>query len=179
MIRLTRLHTALSLATLLAGSATPILSQQQPTTPPATTTPPGTPGATTTPGRNPGITTPGRTPSPNDQINRFPEQQARPIFLSGKVMLDDGMPPPDSVVIERVCNGNPRAEAYTDSKGRFSFQLGQNAAMMADASNSTATGGMGGNPSGGSGTRSRGQTLGERDLSGCDIRASLPGFRSD
>src|SRR5947208_3179859 len=180
MIRLTRLHIALSLASLLARFAAPILGQQQPTTPPVTTTPPGNPGATTTPGRNPGITTPGRTPSPNDQINRFPEQQARPIFLSGKVMLDDGMPPADSVVIERVCNGNPRAEAYTDSKGRFSFQLGQNQGMMQDASMSSASdggfGGLGnqgpnrgglGQPGGGLGG-SRGG-LSERDLMGCEI----------
>ena len=195
MIRLTRLHSALSLAALLACSAAPILSQQPPNTPPATTTPPGgAPGATTTPGRNPGITTPGRTTSPNDQINRFPEQQARPIFLSGKVMLDDGMPPPDSVVIERVCNGNPRAEAYTDSKGRFSFQLGQNQGVLQDASMSSAGGGgFGGfGNEGGAGGGNRVDTgsfggmsggsrngISERDLMGCEIRAALPGFRSD
>src|SRR5260370_16865414 len=196
MIRLTRLHSALSLAIVLAGSAAPILSQQQPTTPPVTTTPPGNPGATTTPGRNPGIPTPGTTTNPNDQMNRFPEQQPRPIFLSGKVMLDDGMPPPDSVVIERVCNGTPRAEAYTDSKGRFSFQLGQNQGVLQDASMSSAGGGFGGlGNDGGIGSANRSNTGGfgsmggtggggrngisERDLMGCEIRAALPGFRSD
>jgi tetratricopeptide (TPR) repeat protein len=123
-------------------------------------------------------------------MNRFPEQ-ARPIFLSGKVMLDDGTPPPDSVVIERVCNGNPRAEAYTDSKGRFSFQLGQNQGVLQDASMSSAGGGgFGGfgNEGGGIGGRSQSDVGGfggsrsgpsERDLMGCEIRASLPGFRSD
>ena len=107
-------------------------------------------------------------------------QQQRTFFFSGKVMLSDGTPPPDQVVIERVCNGIARPEAYTDSKGRFQFQLGQNSAMMADAS--VASGdpfggpGMGG---GMGGPMGRGQGINERDLMGCELRASLAGFRSD
>ncbi|MEX2264854.1 MAG: tetratricopeptide repeat protein [Bryobacteraceae bacterium] len=123
-----------------------------------------------------GIDDPNRQP--------FPEMQ-RPIFLSGKVVLDDGTPPPDSVVIERVCNGQPRPEAYTDSKGRFSFQLGQNMSMMADASVSSAADGgfgntnpgFGGGPSRGGMMNTRG--ISERDLMGCELRAVLPGFRSE
>ena len=45
------------------------------------------------------------------------------IYLTGNVMLDDGNPPADPVTIERVCNGTPRAQAYTDRKGRFSAQV--------------------------------------------------------
>jgi tetratricopeptide (TPR) repeat protein len=108
----------------------------------------------------------------------------RPIFLSGKVVLNDGTPPPDSVVIERVCNGIVRPEAYTDSKGRFSFQLGQNTAMMQDASVSSAADATFGDP--GFGNPQRASTLGsprggfnERDLMGCELRAVLAGFRSD
>jgi tetratricopeptide (TPR) repeat protein len=107
----------------------------------------------------------------------------RPIFLSGKVVMEDGTPPPDSVVIERVCNGVARPEAYTDSKGRFSFQLGQNMGMMQDASVSSADSGfpgqtMGGMPGGMSrGGMNRGVT--ERELMGCELRASLAGYRSE
>jgi tetratricopeptide (TPR) repeat protein len=119
----------------------------------------------------------------------FPDMQ-RPVFLSGKVMMEDGTPPPDSVVIERVCNGTPRPEAYTDSKGRFSFQLGQNTAMMQDASVSSASDpsfgggntGLGGRPQGqfgGPGGMGGGRGISERDLMGCELRASLAGFRSD
>jgi tetratricopeptide (TPR) repeat protein len=140
---------------------------------------PGIPG--NNPGNNPGQY-PNNTTNPN---NRFPDQ-TRPIYLSGKVMLDDGTPPPGPVTIERVCNGNPRAQGYTDSKGRFSFQLGQTQGIMQDAS--VGSGGMGGaggmpggmsgnRPSGGFGDPSSGQ--GSRDLMGCEIRANLPGFRSD
>lgn len=114
---------------------------------------------------------------------QFPDMQ-RPIFLSGKVVLEDGTPPPDSVVIERVCNGIARPEAYTDSKGRFSFQLGQNQHMMQDASvSSAADSGFGGSPGVGNsrgfpgGSSGRGIT--ERDLMGCELRANLAGYRSE
>jgi tetratricopeptide (TPR) repeat protein len=103
----------------------------------------------------------------------------RPIFLSGKVMLEDGTPPPESVVIERVCNNVIRPEAYTDSKGRFSFQLGQNSTVFADASvGSTMDDPFSRNDSAmgrGAGQRQ----ISERDLMGCELRASLAGFRSE
>jgi tetratricopeptide (TPR) repeat protein len=110
-----------------------------------------------------------------------PMDVQRPIFLSGKVMLDSGAPPADSVVIERVCNGNVRAEGYTDSKGRFSFQLGGNNGMLQDASMASAEDGFGmgrdtmgrRNPTGSNGG------ISERDLLSCDVRASLVGYRSD
>src|SRR5262245_43947462 len=64
----------------------------------------------------------------------------RVFILSGKVMMDDGTPPPEPVVIERVCNGVPRRETYTDSKGHFTFTPGQNQQIMQDASESSADG---------------------------------------
>lgn len=92
--------------------------------------------------------------------------------------MDDGTPPPDSVIIERVCNGNPRPEAYTDSKGRFSFQLGQNGAMMPDASIS-GMGSMGPGISSGRGDSTLGGGRGAMQLMGCELQAKLPGYRSD
>ncbi|MCC6389255.1 MAG: tetratricopeptide repeat protein [Bryobacterales bacterium] len=157
----------------------------------STTAPGGTPGGIPggSPGSVPGSTSrPPSFPSPNDQRQTpFPTDMQRPIFFSGKVMMEDGTPPPEPVVIERVCNGNPRPEAYTDTKGRFSFQLGQNAAVMADASvsntsgdvfgpNSPGMGGMGGTRGMGGSTRGG---ISERDLMGCELRASLAGYRSE
>lgn len=143
------------------------------------TTPTPTPTTPTRPGF-PG-TQPAQPGQPQDRLG-FPEMQ-RPIYISGKVMLDDGTPPPDPVMIERVCNGTPRPEAYTDFKGHFSFQLGQNMNVMPDASfgsgmdsgpgNSgsfSSVPGMGGRPSGG---------VTERDLMNCELRVNLPGFRSE
>jgi len=110
-------------------------------------------------------------------------------------MLDDGTPPPEPVVIERVCNGRAYPEAYTDTKGRFSFRVGEgnNIAAMGDASVSGAAGGLGppGSNVGGFGGndpfnngRFGGRGLGGDeggfvDLTGCDLRARLAGFRSE
>jgi tetratricopeptide (TPR) repeat protein len=149
----------------------------------------GTTGGPTTgaPGGNVGI--PGNTntrnpsPFPQTQQQRMPDfdqMQNRPVFLSGKVRMEDGSAPPETVTIERICmgRGNPVPEAYTDSKGGFGFQVGQRAGMMPDASvgndNDTfgaRNGNMIGNPSGRPG-------VSERDLMSCELRASLPGYRS-
>ncbi len=149
--------------------------------------PGGSTGGTGRPGAQP-------TPMPTPDTRRLPGQQQppgrmedmpRPIFLSGKVMLSDGTPPPDSVVIERVCNGVPRPEAYTDSKGHFSIQLGMNSTVMADASvSSTADSPFDGPMStgqrtGGFGFPGQGRGLTEQQLMGCELRASLAGFRSE
>ncbi len=112
----------------------------------------------------------------------FPDQSGlsqRPIFLAGKVVLDDGTALPDRVKIERVCNGVARTEGYTDRKGQFSFQLGRNMEMQ-DASSSSAMPDFMGNN--GTVRRSTGgiQQGGiERSLFGCDLRAELPSYRSD
>ena len=106
------------------------------------------------------------------------------IYLTGSVMLDDGTPPPEPVKIERICNGSPRAQAYTDQKGRFSFQISQTATVMQDASEGAS--GVAGAPGAATGLAdSVGPTQPqERDgpdlvLANCDLRAVLSGFRSD
>ena len=174
--------------TLIVFVAVAALAQQaqQPSPSPSPSPSPGSIPPTPGPG------TPGRQPSPSDrqpsptERTPFPSEMPRPVFLSGKVMMDDGSAPPDQVVIERVCNGNPRPEAYTDSKGRFSFQLGQQMGVMADASVGSAADGFGGMPGtmgtqgrtgGGFGDQRGGVT--EQQLMGCELRASLPGYRSD
>ena len=120
---------------------------------------------------------PGSQPIGRDrpQQPQFPDTTPRSIYLSGSVRLADGTPPPDSVMIERVCNGVVRPEAYTDSKGNFSFMVGgQQGTIFSDAS-------VGNDPfqdfgGGGIGDQ-RGTSA--RDLTGCEIRARLAGFQSD
>jgi len=101
------------------------------------------------------------------------------------VMLSDGTPPPDRVMIERVCGTRVIPEGETDSKGRFSFELGRNRMMFMDASTNAADPmerGMGGGDMMSAG---RGGGMGgaggvtERSLFGCEIRANLAGFRSE
>jgi len=134
------------------------------------------------------VTTP--SPSrPSIPTQTTPQQQqqqqpvsAPPIFVSGRVLLTDGTPPAESVVIERVCGGTSgRAEGYTDSKGYFSFEVGkQNNGVLQDASegamsmndpfnsSNSSSSGMSSMPSMGSDQR----------LANCELRARLPGFRS-
>jgi Flp pilus assembly protein TadD len=173
------LASALGIQTASSQQPAPAPAPQQPQQPaPQQPTSP----APTQPGTQPG-TIPGRDPNqgrfPQDNRSQFPDiQQQRVFMFSGKVMLDDGTPPPEPVVIERVCGGMPRPEAYTDSKGRFSFQLGQNQHMMMDASVGSS------DPFGSSigqrtGVPGGGSNISERDLMNCELRAALPGFRSD
>jgi tetratricopeptide (TPR) repeat protein len=123
-----------------------------------------------------GGTTGGNYPSNTNSPfpdSTSPNGNTRPIFLSGKVVLDDGTPLGDRVLIESVCAGRRHAEGYTDAKGRFSFQFGQERNTFDDASeDSTMSRGPGqrANQSGG---------LRQNELQNCDIQASLPGFRSD
>jgi tetratricopeptide (TPR) repeat protein len=102
----------------------------------------------------------------------------RPIYISGNVVLQEGGPAPIETVIELVCDGRPRPEGYVNSKGDFNIQLGRDSQLLSDASTST----WGGRASGGFQGRGIGMGGGqvtERDLIGCEIRASLPGYRSN
>ena len=107
-------------------------------------------------GQQPAAGRPTGNPAPGpdrtqQQQPTFPDLEQRPIYISGNVRLADGTNPPDHVIIERVCQGVVRPEAYTDSKGNFSFQLGaRNSGVFYDASvggfdplsSSSGTGGL-------------------------------------
>jgi Tfp pilus assembly protein PilF len=117
--------------------------------------------------------TPGTTSStPRTQPN--PPQERQIYFVEGRVLLADGNPPPEPVPIERVCNGNAKREAYTDSKGRFQFQLGSNPGILQDATESDfdAFGSNRGSMPG------QTQGVSRRELLGCELRAVLPGYQS-
>lgn len=122
-----------------------------------------TPNVGTAPTRQPGMSIPSQT-------------QRQIIYLSGTVLQSDGTPPPESVAIERVCNGQARKEGYTDSKGRFQIQLGQTYQLqdVSETGDISGSGGFGGSRSG-----LGGQTgIDPRSLMNCELRAMLPGFRS-
>jgi len=106
--------------------------------------------------------------------------------VSGQVTIDDGTPLPEPVVIQRVCNGNPHSEGYTDSKGYFALELGNKTMAVEDASEigGFGRGGLGG---------AMGQTLPQSQIGGgmtntaavqgrqymnCELQAKLAGYRS-
>jgi Tfp pilus assembly protein PilF len=181
MVGLTKLATALGLAMGLSALASHGLGQQTGGAAPA----PAAPSAPVAPAPTPTTPAPGRGNTGTVTQPQSPMEMPRLIFLSGKVVLDDGTPPPGNVVIERVCGGVPHQEAHTDSKGRFSFQLGGNNMMLQDASMSGSADDFG--SFGSSSGRQQGATMtgvntrgvSERDLMNCEIRAALAGYRSD
>ncbi|HSR08863.1 MAG TPA: carboxypeptidase-like regulatory domain-containing protein [Bryobacteraceae bacterium] len=135
------------------------------------------PAAPATNGNTNGSTNP-RQPSTNFPGGDSTNPQV--IFISGTVVLSDGLPLPERVKIERVCSGPPHLETYTDKKGHFSFQVGQNLEMQ-DASSQSAFNGPGspfGNMNNIGGSSGRGG-FSERELWGCELKADLPGFQSD
>jgi Tfp pilus assembly protein PilF len=180
----------LTMASLLgvAGS-TMLLGQKSPTAGGGSGSAGAGAGAAPTSTRGtPTTTTNTPTLGPNNNNNTNPNNDpfsSRPIFLSGKVMFDDGSPMNQDIRIERVCGTTTRTEAHADGKGRFSFQLGNNAAEISSADASQSGFGMGtqqnsNSPFGGSGSSSSSRgTSSEAALWGCELRASYPGYRSD
>jgi len=141
--------------------------------------PGGAPGATR--GTSPIGTNPS-TQIPQPQQQQIPMEQPRTVFLSGRVLTDDGTAPDDSAVIETVCNGSPHAQAYTDSKGRFSFELGGRTNWVMQDASEGHLGGFFGTPSttADPGTGMFGNVnAADRMLMNCELQAKLPGYSSE
>jgi tetratricopeptide (TPR) repeat protein len=115
---------------------------------------------------------PNSFPDSNRTYNPNGPNGARSLFLFGSVIFDDGAKASSDIRIERVCNGSPRLEGHTDSKGRFSLQLGQDMAVDPDATEEQTGnfGGMNGSRSSSRGSGTGG--LGVNALWNCDLRAS-------
>ncbi len=128
----------------------------------------------------PTTTTTPTSPLPNSTPSPGLESQ-RPIFLSGRVLLQDGSTPPERAAIERVCGASTIREAYTDSRGYFSFQVGQNAGIFGDASTDTGDflPGRMGTPITATAVGNPNQSPSITQLWGCELRASLAGYHSD
>jgi tetratricopeptide (TPR) repeat protein len=129
------------------------------------------------PGTIGGTRTPTRPTFPGSDSNSVPDLNRSALYLSGKVSMDDGTPPPDLVVIQLICGTAPRSLGYTDGKGRFSVNVRDrnNDAGLDDASEQGSFG-RGTNDFGVAGT---GQLRGQSTLNACELRAELAGFRSD
>ena len=126
---------------------------------------------------------PGSFGAPGQQAGASDPRQPRPVYIRGKVTLDDGTTPAQLVTIERVCNNQTFPETRTNNKGRFSLAVGDdNTSSGTDASVAAVS------PEG----RDVGQYVGREklqmlmlgssrhvDLTGCELRAVMPGYRSD
>jgi len=122
---------------------------------------------------------PGSTGSPGTTSRNIPSSRTsstpdntRPLFVSGKVMVEGGGTLPEPVPIERVCNGTVRREGYADTKGQFEFQLGLNLTFQDASENDSHV-----TPA--SQSRSANSNgLRPLELNGCELRAVLAGYQS-
>jgi tetratricopeptide (TPR) repeat protein len=97
-----------------------------------------------------------------------PEETLGRIFLSGKVVVDDGTVLTEPAEIHTICKGQKHTETYTDAHGDFSFEF--------DNRLSTLTGGQVDADASADANRSRSDN--RRDLHECELQASLSGFSS-
>lgn len=127
----------------------------------------------------------GRQPAPQQQgpAVRMPQ---RATFISGRVVMEDGTPPPSRTVIQRSCSGTTEPEGYTDAKGRFGFQLGgesrlrtPDASVGARPEIRAVTPGRGGRGGGRENASGEAVVMESRAGFGCEITAYLPGYRSN
>jgi tetratricopeptide (TPR) repeat protein len=101
------------------------------------------------------------------------------IFFSGKVMMDDGLPPAEPVRIERVCDGRTSFEGWTDDKGHFSFKVASGATDVSEGDASLAgasTSDLNKAINGSSTQYSQPITT---EMRQCQLQAVLPGYRSE
>jgi lipoprotein NlpI len=105
-----------------------------------------------------------------------------PILLTGRVLLENGSPPPRPVKIERVCNAIPHSEGFTDAKGFFGIHLGSTASVSQDADEQDRL-----SPSVAapiqvlptvSGDAAGASLTSDKRLLDCELRAVLAGYRS-
>lgn len=126
-----------------------------------------------------------------DTQQQMPEMQ-RPIYLTGKVIYDDGRPADTSVLVEMVCSGRVRRQTHTFS-GVFTLEVtntNQRITVM-DASTSSRDlfGGINSESedalagmmqaAGESSSSVRSINPGYTNLMGCELRAKQPGFQSE
>ncbi len=121
---------------------------------------------------------PRNTPPPSSNPNLSPDTTSRPVFVSGRVVLEGGGRLPEPVAIEKICNGTTagtttQREGYTDFKGEFQFQEGNNFGFQDASENNPQL--MPGSPTSSS---SQGGLRGLSARANCEYRAVLAGFQS-
>lgn len=133
------------------------------------------------PGNPTNPTRPGMPPQPGQPDASAPD--IRPVLITGKVVMEDGTPPPESVPMQLLCGATLRSVGYTDPKGGFALDANdrKNAATFADASEDpNSFGGNTARPNSALNPAANGNSgIVGRALMGCELRAALPGFRSD
>ena len=100
--------------------------------------------------------------------------------VTGRVVLEDGAPIPDAVAVELICSGQVRKRARPYTNGDFMVLLGEDSSDTPDVATPR-------NPTSAVSTPFNqkqqqslgGEDVGRFDFSGCELRATLPGFQSN
>jgi tetratricopeptide (TPR) repeat protein len=139
-------------------------------------------------GKKPSTTgsTPTNPTTPSPSLPPIEDTPPRSLFLSGKVIVDDGTPLTDSVIIQSICKGHIHTEGYTDSKGHFSFEI-NSLKMSGSAASAAGNAEESGSPQFGSERDHMDTGFGQTRLGSdrlraywrdCELQAVLPGFTS-
>lgn len=120
---------------------------------------------------------------------KTPMRKKALLMIAGRLELEDGTPPPESLRVELACNGQITRQVYSNQNGSFRFDLASRAETISDPSvseQSTLQMMAGANPRapGGSGMGNNSvleqRVFGRFDFNGCEVRmAALPGFSAD
>ena len=104
--------------------------------------------------------------------------------VTGRIVMGDRSPVPLTASVELLCNGQVRKRVRAYTNGDFSLPLGTDASDPPDVA--TPTDLFGGQkipfdtrPVAASSGASAGSDAGRFDLSGCEVRAVLPGYQSN
>ena len=117
-----------------------------------------------------GVANPGSLPR-----RQVPDFTPSNVFLTGKVILDDGNEPAEGATIQSICGGQKHPETVTDSHGNFTFQFANrltanNSVGLGDADSAMWTTQLSGlNTKSGN----------NRNVQDCELQAVLPGFTSE
>lgn len=94
------------------------------------------------------------------------------MFLNGSVATSDGTQLPSNVLVERICNASVKQQVYASPNGSFSMELGSRYKAVMDASADGS-----GSSRFGSASKNPDMGIPRHDLSNCEVRVSLSGFR--
>ena len=108
----------------------------------------------------------GSIPGSSDPFSGRTMQQ--PVYISGRVVLADGTKVGERVAIQTACSDRKRIETYTDSQGKFSFEVKTRPESLETQTADMSTYGGGTYSSKGSGA----------SWQNCELRAVLEGFTS-
>ena len=100
--------------------------------------------------------------------------------VNGRVVMENGSSVPDAVAVELICNGRIRSRVRPFTNGDFSLALDDDSQPTGDVTAPRDLSGGRDVPFTGMARQSvAGEDIGRFDLSGCELRASLVGYRSN